>query len=252
MDDDDRDDGWEYTDELNRQQEEAMQDERFAALMADMVKARAALGNVTKNKKANAGSHSYAYSDLAAVTATVSEALDTSGAALWFTQNVTTTDQSVTVVSAVFHANGSHYEGAPMTLPVLKRDPQGFGSAISYARRYSMLAFWGIAAEDDDGKSAGDGPPPRQNARQDAPPDAHRAIRDVADACIALHAAAVTAFDKDNTDTSGFWELHRTANKVQGEDRNVLWEMLARHSAVRAAIKEYAGYARAEQAKVPA
>jgi hypothetical protein len=148
------------------QQENAMDNERFAALMADMVKARAALGNVTKNKKANAGSHSYAYSDLAAVTATVAEALDTSGAALWFTQAVTTTEQSVTVVSEVYHANGASHKGAPMTLPVLKRDPQGFGSAISYARRYSMLAFWGIAAEDDDGKSAGEGPQGRQEGRQ--------------------------------------------------------------------------------------
>ncbi|MFO0450759.1 MAG: ERF family protein [Pseudomonadota bacterium] len=151
-----------------------MDTERFAALMADMVKARAALGNVTKNKKANAGSHSYAYSDLAAVTASVAEAIDESKAALFVTQDVTTTEASVTCVTIAYHANGAKHAGAAMTLPVLKRDPQGFGSAISYARRYSMLAFWGIAAEDDDGKAAGDGPPPRQNGRQ-APSDDHEA-----------------------------------------------------------------------------
>jgi hypothetical protein len=154
-----------------------MQDERFAALMADMVKARAALGNVTKNKRAKAGPIEYAYSDLAAVTATVTEALEASGAALWFTQDVTTTEQSVTVTSAVFHANGASHRGAPMTLPVAQKTPQGFGSAISYARRYSMLAFWGIAAEDDDGKSAGEGPQTRQNGAQrhaDPPVDGGR------------------------------------------------------------------------------
>lgn len=166
MDRNDDDVRWHAKVGAQHEHEQAMNDERFAVLMADMVKVRAALGNVTKNKKANAGSHSYAYSDLAAVTATVSEALDTSGAALWFTQNVTTTEKSVTVVSTVFHANGSSYQGAPMTLPVIKTDPQGFGSAISYARRYSMLAFWGIAAEDDDGKSAGEGLQGRQEGRQ--------------------------------------------------------------------------------------
>jgi hypothetical protein len=154
--------------EAGAQEEYEVDTERFAALMADMVKARAALGNVTKNKKANAGSHSYAYSDLAAVTASVAEAIEESKAALFVTQDVTTTEASVTCVTIAYHANGAKHAGAAMTLPVLKRDPQGFGSAISYARRYSMLAFWGIAAEDDDGKAAGDGPPPRQNGRQDA------------------------------------------------------------------------------------
>lgn len=158
----------EVMDELR--QEEEMQDERFAALSADMVKAKRQLGNVTKNKKANAGSHSYKYTDLAAVTATIDSAIEDAKSDLWFTQDVTTGEASVTCVSKVLHANGACYEGAAMTLPVLKRDPQGFGSAISYARRYSALAFWGIAAEDDDGKSAGEGPP-EGSRKPPAPPD---------------------------------------------------------------------------------
>jgi hypothetical protein len=125
---------------------------------------------------------------------------------------------------------------------------------LTYCRRYSLMAAFGVPAEDDDGNAAsgrgGNAPQTRQNGSGGTgeQADAHRAIRDIADACIALHAAAVTAHDKDG-DTAGFWELHRAASKVQGEDRMILWDMLKQHSAVRSAIKEYAGYAAAEKAK---
>lgn len=196
---------------------------RFAALSADMVKAKRALGNVTKNKKAIAGSHSYAYSDLAAVTATVDSAIAESEAALWFTQNVTTEADSVTVVSMVFHANGAKYEGAPMTLPVLKRDPQGFGSAISYCRRYSALAFWGIAAEDDDGKSAGEGPP-----RQDGPRKPAEPVNDSEAAIIldSLREAALDGMDALNA---------RFAKIPNGETKRHVW---AQHGAALKAAAE--------------
>jgi hypothetical protein len=204
-----------------QQMEDEMQDERFAALSADMVKAKRALGNVTKNKKANAGSHSYAYSDLAAVTATIDSAIAESEAALWFTQNVTTEADSVTVVSMVFHANGAKYDGAPMTLPVLKRDPQGFGSAISYCRRYSALAFWGIAAEDDDGKAAGDGPQKGQEPRQE-PLDASEgklildSLREAAmDGIDALNARLKKI--PDSPTKTAVWSRHRASLMTTAE-----------------------------------
>jgi hypothetical protein len=39
-------------------------------------------------------------------------------------------------------------------VPAAKQDPQGYGSALTYARRYSLLAATGLAPEDDDGNSA--------------------------------------------------------------------------------------------------
>lgn len=57
------------------------------------------------------------------------------------------------------------------SLPVVKQDPQGYGSAITYARRYALMAALGIAPEeDDDGNSASYPPidknPPKQNLRE--------------------------------------------------------------------------------------
>lgn len=101
-----------------------------------------------------------------------------------------------------------------------------------------------FSARNDDGNAATG----RSGGRGSSPAehDKDRIIRDTADACIALHAAAVQQHDKTG-DTSGFWELHRAASRIEGEDRMLLWEMLSKHSAVRAAIKEYAGYAAAER-----
>src|SRR5690606_23626422 len=41
-----------------------------------------------------------------------------------------------------------------LTVPVSKVDAQGVGSATTYARRYALAAFAGIAPEDDDGEAA--------------------------------------------------------------------------------------------------
>ena len=40
-----------------------------------------------------------------------------------------------------------------MHVPAAKQDPQGYGSALTYARRYSLMAACGIAPEDDDGNA---------------------------------------------------------------------------------------------------
>jgi hypothetical protein len=88
-------------------------------------------------------------------------------------------------------------------------------------------------------------PPDTAETRQNAPqgdddvPDGSTYVRDVADRCIALHAAAVVKAEKD-ADLSGFWELYEAAKGVQGEDRMELWRLLKNHSAVRSSLKEYA------------
>jgi hypothetical protein len=45
-------------------------------------------------------------------------------------------------------------ESGLLHVPAVKHDAQGYGSALTYARRYSLMAACGIAPEDDDGNSA--------------------------------------------------------------------------------------------------
>ena len=46
---------------------------------------------------------------------------------------------------------------------------QGLGSAITYARRYALMAIVGLAPEDDDGNKAAESPAPRVAQKQAAP-----------------------------------------------------------------------------------
>jgi hypothetical protein len=39
-------------------------------------------------------------------------------------------------------------------VPANKRDPQGFGSALTYAKRYGLQTGFGVPTEDDDGNAA--------------------------------------------------------------------------------------------------
>lgn len=56
----------------------------------------------------------------------------------------------------VTHSSGQWTRGS-MSIPLAKVDPQGFGSACTYARRYALAAAVGICPEDDDGNAASNG-----------------------------------------------------------------------------------------------
>lgn len=61
---------------------------------------------------------------------------------------------TVTVFSTLLHESGE-WISSSLTLKPSKADPQGTGSAITYARRYGLAAILGIVAdEDDDGNAA--------------------------------------------------------------------------------------------------
>ncbi len=53
----------------------------------------------------------------------------------------------------LMHESGEWIAGT-ITMQASKDNPQAVGSALTYARRYSLMAIVGIASEDDDGTSA--------------------------------------------------------------------------------------------------
>src|ERR1700686_2938128 len=74
---------------------------------------------------------------------------------LAFTQDVTSDETSVTCTTTIVHTSGETHEFKPFRLPVVAKNPQAFGSAATYARRYSLQAVAGVAGEaDDDGNAA--------------------------------------------------------------------------------------------------
>lgn len=92
------------------------------------------------------------YADLAACVEAVIDALNNNGIAL--TQRVSPCDDGVIVETVFIHESGEIINCGQLHVPASKQDAQGYGSALTYARRYSLMAACGIAPEDDDGNAA--------------------------------------------------------------------------------------------------
>ena len=63
-------------------------------------------------------------------------------------------ESGVTVETIFLHESGESLSGGKLHVPATKQDAQGYGSALTYARRYSLMSACGIAPEDDDGNAA--------------------------------------------------------------------------------------------------
>lgn len=141
------------------QEHEDMNDTK--ELSAAMARAFAAIEGAVKGKVNPAFRSKYA--DLSSVIDAIKPALVENG--LWFTQRTQRADGGVIVETVILHASGQSMSCGPLYMPATKQDAQGYGSALTYARRYSLMAAFGVPAEDDDGNAATG----RQEARRAAP-----------------------------------------------------------------------------------
>ena len=92
------------------------------------------------------------YADLANCIEAVIEALNANGIGLM--QRTYECKDGVLLETVFIHESGEVMECGMLHLPASKLDAMGFGSALTYARRYSILAATGLAPEDDDGVAA--------------------------------------------------------------------------------------------------
>jgi hypothetical protein len=92
------------------------------------------------------------YADLSACVEAVMDGLNNNGIAL--VQQCSESDTGVVVETVFIHESGETLSCGKLHVPAVKHDPQGYGSALTYARRYSLMAACGIAPEDDDGNAA--------------------------------------------------------------------------------------------------
>lgn len=99
------------------------------------------------------------YADLSEVVEATVPALNKSG--IGVIQVPGFDGHKVSITTIFLHEGGSSLTGV-LHLSPSKSDPQGVGSAITYGRRYALLAMTGAAPEDDDGNAASG---PRQQAR---------------------------------------------------------------------------------------
>lgn len=92
------------------------------------------------------------YADLANCIEAVIEALNANGIGLM--QRTYECKDGVLLETVFIHESGEVMECGMLHVPASKLDAMGFGSCLTYARRYSLLAATGLAPEDDDGVAA--------------------------------------------------------------------------------------------------
>lgn len=112
-----------------------------------------AQANMGKALKANKNDHFRSkYADLGNVMDACLPALNEVGIAL--IQPTGTDERGNFVETILIHGESGEQLSCRVPLILGKNDMQGFGSAVTYARRYGLMAMAGIAPEDDDGNAA--------------------------------------------------------------------------------------------------
>lgn len=120
------------------------------AIYAALVKAQKGFGPALKSST-NPHFRSK-YADLSACIEAVVDSLNENGIMLM--QVTHEVENGVMIETLFLHESGEQMSAGKLFMPATKFDPQGFGSALSYARRYSLMAACGIAPEDDDANYA--------------------------------------------------------------------------------------------------
>ena len=91
------------------------------------------------------------YASLEQVINTVKEPLNKNG--IYFQQNSSLNEHGA-VCETIFYGHDAQLSAGQVFVPADKHDPQAFGSALTYSRRYSLSMACGISSTDDDAESA--------------------------------------------------------------------------------------------------
>lgn len=145
---------------------------------------------------------------------------------IFVSQELTSTERGVACSTILLHTSGQQIKYAPLEMPATKQDAQGYGSAATYARRYSLMSVAGVVGDDDDDANAAIGKP----AEAESIPQVKvtRAIDEV------RAALAMDVSEEEKAHNVRQW--HERANRNH-DFYMLVWEQLG--SKERSAIKTY-------------
>jgi hypothetical protein len=197
-----------------------------------LVKAQKAFGPALKT---NTNPHFRSkYADLSACVEAVIDALNANGIAL--IQQTHECASGVMVETVFVHESGETYSAGKLHVPAAKQDPQGYGSALTYARRYSLMAACGIAPEDDDGNAASRKGPVAASFRSSPTMGAMDEVEDP-DRVMYLQTlgSVVIALANKGEIAAAYQKIQ--AEKFDDTDATALWSLL--DSKTRSALKKH-------------
>lgn len=216
----------------------------ISALAAALAKAQPKIEGATKDKTNPHFKSKYA--DLASVAEAIARPLAENG--LSYVQTSHDRESAAAIETIILHTSGEWLGCGVVSVPVSKQDAQGFGSALTYARRYSLSAAFGVVPEDDDGNAAAKARPIQSAAHRPtdgtsgataiaASEDAFKAMRQDEQQFLLQTAADMTALYGENRvpvaydlfsrldqeEKLAIWHLfgskERSAFKAEGESR---------------------------------
>jgi hypothetical protein len=131
----------------------------YIPLQGDLAKALAAAQGEMSNPQFDSANPHFKnrFASLAAVRNAVIPVLARHGISC--SQDLRTVENGVACVTVLTHESGQQQMFGPLVIPATKPDAQGFGSAATYARRYSLMAVAGVVGDDDDDANAASGKP---------------------------------------------------------------------------------------------
>jgi hypothetical protein len=200
-----------------------------------LVKAQQAFGPALKTHTNPAFRSKYA--DLSACIEAVVDALNSNGIAL--VQQTHECESGVMVETMFLHESGESLSSGKLHVPATKQDAQGYGSALTYARRYSLMAACGIAPEDDDGNAASrkQAPAIPQTFRSSPTMGAMDAIEDE-DRRTYIEMLGSVVIAKVAAGEVAYAHQKIKAEKFDSDETTALWSLL--DSKTRAALKKHA------------
>lgn len=203
---------------------------------AAFAKAQAEFPPIHKGKTVDTGSFSYKYADLPSILDAVNPILKDNGLAIG--QAVMSDDGKVGVETRIYHTSGHVEVFGPVYLNA-GGDARSAGSAITYARRYSLCAALGIATdEDDDGGAASPRPERANNQRTPVTTtDPH------CPACLAINGelVSVSRFEVGEGERKPYWKCTKQAECAGAKpDKNGRkWGWSGWHDAFAASAEEW-------------
>lgn len=125
--------------------------EKTDKLMPAMASTYEEMGVATKDSQG----HNYRYADAASVDAASRPVLARHG--LMYTQGVVEGLGGLAMETTIIHGASAQFisQLVPFIVPRGKtEDPQAYGSALTYSRRYGLQSALGMISDDDDGEAA--------------------------------------------------------------------------------------------------
>lgn len=180
------------------------------------------------------------YADLSSVVEAIRTPLSSNG--LSYVQVAHDAESSAKIETIILHSSGEWLSCGAVSVPVAKADAQGFGSAMTYARRYGLSAAFGVAPEDDDGNAAAKAAPktpaysaphkPTDGAWESLTPDLRTVVFDLSNRVRTMAAKGDIkgACDEVDDTLKEFEDI--------GDMKIALFDKLADVSSVRSAMKK--------------